>query len=69
MEGFNWRCTKCNHHEYKTGKMAATGGGFSKYFNVQNKKFSTVTCSKCKFTEFYQTSTSKLANIFDFFSG
>jgi len=69
MKHNNWRCVKCNHHGYTTGRMAATGGGLSKFFNIQNKKFSTVTCSQCKFTELYQASTSALANIFDYLGG
>ena len=70
MEHKNWQCPKCNHHQYNVGKFAATGGGiFTKVFNIQNKKFSTVSCKKCHFTEIYKTTTSKLANVFDFFTG
>ena len=69
MRHANWRCIKCNNHEFKTDKIATTGTGFSRYLNIQNKKFSTVTCSKCKFTEMYQAPTSALSNIFDFFTG
>ena len=66
----DWRCSKCNHHECEIGKFAATSGGiFTKIFNVQNKKFSTISCKRCQFTEIYKTTTSKLANIFDFLSG
>ncbi|MCG8572780.1 MAG: zinc ribbon domain-containing protein [Spirochaetes bacterium] len=63
-----WSCPKCGNHEYETDQFAATGGGFSKFLDVQNKKFSTVTCTKCKFTELYKAETSMLGNIFDFFT-
>lgn len=66
MQHENWQCPKCNNQEFETGQFAATGGGFAKIFDVQNKKFSTVTCSRCKYTEIYQTSASTLGNIFDF---
>ena len=47
--------------------MAATGGGLSKFFNIQNKRFATVACKRCRYTEIYQTDTSTLENVLDFF--
>ena len=64
-----WVCPKCKNKEYETDQFAATGGGLSKMLDVQNKKFSTVTCTKCKYTEMYKAETSALGNIFDFFTG
>jgi hypothetical protein len=64
----NYRCPKCNNTTFETDQMQATGGTFSKLFNIQNKKFTSVTCKKCTYTEFYKSSTSRLANIFDFFT-
>jgi predicted nucleic-acid-binding Zn-ribbon protein len=69
MQHDNWQCPKCNNNEFETGQFAATGGGLSKIFDVQNKKFTTVTCSRCKFTEIYKADTSMLGNVFDFFTG
>jgi len=63
----NWRCPKCGNNSYETDQFAATGGGFSKVFDVQNKKFTTVSCSRCRDTELYKAETSALGNIFDFF--
>ncbi len=68
MEHKIWVCPKCDNNGYETGQFAATGGGLSKIFDVQSKKFSTVTCTKCKFTEIYQAETSALGNIFDLFT-
>ncbi|NRR91445.1 GTP-binding protein [Winogradskyella undariae] len=62
----NYKCVKCDNTTYETGEMRATGGTFSKIFDVQNKKFTSVTCKKCSYTEFYKTKTSGLSNIFDF---
>ena len=63
-----YRCPKCNNTTCDVDQMQATGGTFSKLFNIQNKKFTSVTCQKCTYTEFYKASTSRLANIFDFFT-
>lgn len=61
-----WECPKCQGTSYETDRFAATGGGFSKIFDVQNKKFNTVSCTNCGYTEIYKASTSTLGNIFDF---
>jgi predicted nucleic-acid-binding Zn-ribbon protein len=43
----NWKSCKCGNTEFEADEFAATGTGFSKMFDVQNKKFSTVSCTKC----------------------
>ena len=68
MQHNNWQCPKCGNSEFETDQFAATGGGFTKIFDIQNKKFTTVSCTKCKFTELYKTDTSTLGNVFDFFT-
>ena len=64
----NYICPKCNNKSYEVGQMRATGGILSKIFDVQTEKFSSVTCERCKYTEFYKAPTSSLSNIFDFFT-
>lgn len=68
MRHQNWRCAKCGNSEFDTDVMSATGGGFSKIFDIQNKKFTSVTCTRCQYTEFYRAETSSLGNIFDLFT-
>ena len=41
---------------------------FSKIFDVQNKRFTTVTCDRCTYTEIYRTKSSGLGNVLDFFT-
>ena len=69
MQHQNWSCPKCNHKEYEVGEIRVTGSFWTKIFNVQNKRYASVSCSKCSYTEFYKNqSSSRLANIFDFFT-
>jgi len=65
---FNLRCPKCGNTTCQTGEMRATGGFWSKIFDVQSREFATVTCDRCKFTEFYKAETGALGNIFDLFT-
>ncbi len=67
MQHKNWQCPKCQNKEFETDQFAATGGGLTKFFNIQNKKYTTVTCAQCKYTEIYKADTSTLGNVLDFF--
>ena len=65
----SYKCIKCGNTQYETDQFQATGGGFAKVFDVQNKKFTTITCSTCKYTELYKADVSDMENIFDLFIG
>ena len=62
-------CPKCGNNYYETDQIRTTGGAFSKIFDVQNKKFTVITCTKCKYSELYKGDTSTLGNVLDFFTG
>jgi predicted nucleic-acid-binding Zn-ribbon protein len=66
MEKKQYVCDKCGNMSYEEGQFQATGGDLSKLFNVQNKKFTTISCTNCGFTEIYKTNTSRGMNILDF---
>ena len=69
MKHKNWLCTKCAHTEYEINEIRVAGSVWTKIFNIQNKKYASVSCLKCSYTEFYKDQpSSKLANIFDFFT-
>lgn len=68
MQDSRYRCSKCDNTQYDVGEFRATGGFLTKVFNVQTKRFTTVTCSRCKYTEIYAADSSMLGNIFDFFA-
>jgi predicted nucleic-acid-binding Zn-ribbon protein len=68
MDKLNYQCPKCGNTQYEVGEIRTTGGMLSKIFDVQNKKFTTVTCKKCSYTEIYKTDSSMLGNVFDFFT-
>ena len=67
-ELLNYTCPKCSNKTYEVGQMRATGGTLSKIFDIQTEKFTSITCDRCKYTEFYKAPTGSLSNIFDFFT-
>ena len=65
---FNYICPKCGNNQCTVGEMRAAGGFWSKIFDVQGQRFSTVICTRCRYTEFYHADSSMLGNIFDLFT-
>ncbi len=59
-------CPKCGNKQYESDQFQATGGNFAKLFDVQNKKFITLSCIQCGYTELYRAQTSTGMNILDF---
>jgi len=66
MQHNNYKCPNCGNRQYETDEFRATGGFWSKIFDVQNKKFTTVSCAKCTYTGIYETDSSLPGNFFDF---
>jgi predicted nucleic-acid-binding Zn-ribbon protein len=64
----NFTCPKCQSQSYDVGEFRGAGGFWSKIFDVQGKRFTTVSCTRCHYTEFYAADSSLLGNIFDLFT-
>ena len=62
-------CPKCGCKAFDSDQFQATGGNFAKIFDVQNKKFITISCTNCGYTEIYRNQTSTGWNVLDFLIG
>lgn len=64
-----YSCVKCAGTDHETGEIRTTGSGFSRFLNLQNQKFATVSCTNCGYTEGYRMNAGgTLGNIFDILS-
>lgn len=69
MEEQRFECLKCRSTEYRAGEIRTTGSGLSRFLNLQNQKFETVSCSNCGFTEIYRMDGNGLfGNVLDIFT-
>lgn len=66
MQKQPYLCPKCGNHHYENDQMQATGGNFAKLFDVQNKRFITITCTNCGYTEFFKQQGNTGMDILDF---
>jgi len=48
--------------------IRTTGSGITRFLNVQNQKYNTVSCTKCGYTELYRLDGGGLGNILDLFT-
>ncbi len=69
MEKQQYICPKCGCREYIADRFQAVGGGFAKLMDIQNKRFVTVSCKQCGYTELYRGETETGMNILDFLIG
>ncbi len=54
MSDINFKCAKCGGLESETGTIRTTGGGFTRYMNLQNNKVGYVACTNSGFCDFYR---------------
>lgn len=67
MEKRSYTCAKCGNRQADVDEIRTTGAGFTKYFNIQNRKFTAVSCTRCGYTEFYRgIKSSGASNVLDF---
>lgn len=60
-------CPKCGHTETTTDSIATSGTGLSKFFDVQNRSFTVISCANCGYSELYRGRSS--GNLVDLFLG
>ena len=66
--GASFSCAKCHNNQYTTEEIR-TIGKYSRFFDLQNKKFAAVSCTQCGFTEIFRGDSSMLGNFLDILSG
>jgi predicted nucleic-acid-binding Zn-ribbon protein len=69
IKPIKYACPKCGSRTCLTGEIRTTGSFLTKIFNIQNRRFTSVTCTVCKYTEFYYMPSSKIGDVLDFFAG
>ena len=59
-------CAKCKTSNYVTGELRTTGSGITRFLNLQNQRYQTISCANCGYTELYKKDGGGLGgNILD----
>ena len=56
-------CAKCKGHEGSIDRIAMTGSGLSRIFNVQHNQYVAVSCKRCGYTELFNPQAWRGKNI------
>nr|WP_320021779.1 zinc ribbon domain-containing protein [uncultured Draconibacterium sp.] len=63
----HFSCPKCSSWEYEEDEIRTTGAGFSRFFDIQNRRFIAISCKRCGYTELYKAGRGSTAgSILDF---
>lgn len=69
IKPIKYTCPKCGSRVCEVGEIRTASSFLTKIFNVQNRRFSSVTCTQCSYTEFYNIPSKKLGDVLDFLIG
>ncbi len=61
MSSFQFTCSKCGNGTCRTGEFRAPGNTWMGMMHIYNQRFTTLTCTRCFYTEVYKVSR----NIFE----
>jgi hypothetical protein len=67
MEKKTWYCPKCENMTNEEDTVTMTGRTWSRFMNIQNRKFTAITCTKCHYTELYKGVSKGWESVVDFF--
>ena len=65
MDLSTYVCPKCGSEFYAEDMVQRTGGNLSRYLDVHTKRFNTVTCADCGYTEIYNMDSSLCMDLID----
>lgn len=69
IANLRWVCAKCDSPHFSVAQLRGVGGFFTKLFDVQSRKFKTVSCKSCGYTELYKKTSSATGDVVDFLFG
>jgi predicted nucleic-acid-binding Zn-ribbon protein len=69
MNTQSYKCVKCGSTDYLVEEIRTTGGALAKFFDVQNKKFTVVSCTQLRLFRIIQENYFYIGKCFDFLAG
>lgn len=61
-----YTCPKCGNKQYEIGEMWTIGSIWTRMFEVHNRRFTYITCQKCRYTELFKVSMKNIGEVFNF---
>jgi predicted nucleic-acid-binding Zn-ribbon protein len=61
-------CPKCGSKNFTTGTIWASRSIIAKLLDIQDRRYTTVTCSVCQYTELYHLHPKRLGEVLEHIS-
>jgi hypothetical protein len=61
-----YKCPKCGTSQCETGEIWAASSIVTRVLGFHNRRFTSVTCKMCHFTEFYKVSRKEIGEVLNF---
>ena len=61
-------CPKCGNKQYETGEIWTVGSIWTRMFEFHNRRFTFVTCQKCRYTELFKTPHKNIGEVYNILS-
>ena len=58
-------CPKCGNKQYEMGEIWTIGSIWTRMFEFHNRRFTFVSCQKCRYTELFKTSQKNIGEVFN----
>lgn len=58
-------CPKCGNKQYEIGEMWTIGSIWTRLFEFHNRRFTFVSCQKCRYTELFKTPQKNIGEVFN----
>lgn len=63
-EPASYSCARCSNPSFTDEEVRMTGK-YGRFFDMQSKKFTAVTCDNCGYTDLYRQQSGRAGNILD----
>lgn len=61
-----YKCPKCGTGQYEIGEIWAAGSMMTRILGFHNKRYTSVSCNMCHYTEFYRLPKDKIGEVLNF---
>jgi predicted nucleic-acid-binding Zn-ribbon protein len=61
-----YKCPKCGTSQYEIGEIWAASSMVTRILGFHNRRFTSVTCKMCHFTEFYKVPRKEISEVLNF---
>jgi uncharacterized protein len=61
-----YKCPKCGSSQYDIGEIWTVGSSFARIFGFHDRRYTSVSCQNCFYTEFYKVPKKKIGETLNF---